>query len=733
MPSPFGGNKIFSEKNSSLDMQLKNKSKQRADPLICSTYETHCKRQQDTDIAYIITLCVWGVHFMYMYMYLLYENFQIPKKKVLCHTYILSKGHFSPPKRSAAYENDIVAAGLSNGSSTGCVLRLLSGINSIKTCKDFPGRYSLKEHVHLPLLTITQELEHYHFQYFKINVYNENMDCQTCDCIGGVNAMPALKNDWDKPKIQKAKEDTTKNKRDNKIRRYSLSFIVAFMALIILRCFFPGEKAMKADGLTNIETSGSSTYFNQTVCSIPENGHLQRCRIESYTSGKGVCNIVGMDVEETLSQYKNVLELSNYDFDGNFTEQNINKDRCTPEEVVCSKDEVESKHLMPPQTNVIVPDSKELRRNSSLHDIGKDRYIFEEGACGKDGMESRHLIPLFTNLMELGNIKLNENSPFQNTGKDFCKMYILFLGNLNGCYNNRIRRVSFVPLCKGCMNGVFPTVSRKISISRIDFGCYTCQWFAKQLLDMVQILIPFFFMSRGFFLKGSKQRKKIGFCRTILIFELCLLGTVRSERTNCSASISTMTVVNKCPRTEIEWKEREEAKRCQTVTQECTSETKFKYHCLLNEWGNATVEVCAEVWFINCHCAEYNTGAGIVQESVDRPFQIQKGCRYKSNIHEYEQCRVVNKTALPPYIQGHNQTKGNFFVETNMQENRKAKTIKIEEEGSVYNEDVAIILITLTFVLVVCISLSIFFYKRRQDHRRDNQGQVNTEVEHNML
>ena len=46
---------------------------------------------------------------------------------------------------------------------------------------------------------------------------------------------------------------------------------------------------------------------------------------------------------------------------------------------------------------------------------------------------------------------------------------------------------------------------------------------------------------------------------------------------------------------------RKEIKNCQAKAkyQNCTDPTKFQYHCVLNEYGNALVEVCAPVYIMN--------------------------------------------------------------------------------------------------------------------------------------
>lgn len=47
--------------------------------------------------------------------------------------------------------------------------------------------------------------------------------------------------------------------------------------------------------------------------------------------------------------------------------------------------------------------------------------------------------------------------------------------------------------------------------------------------------------------------------------------------------------------------ERAKKKNCEALAQiqNCTEPQKFKYHCVINERGNAIVEVCAEAYHIH--------------------------------------------------------------------------------------------------------------------------------------
>lgn len=45
-----------------------------------------------------------------------------------------------------------------------------------------------------------------------------------------------------------------------------------------------------------------------------------------------------------------------------------------------------------------------------------------------------------------------------------------------------------------------------------------------------------------------------------------------------------------CPQNVNEWNEAAARKGCEKISHSCSS---FVYHCVINAWGNETIEVCA--------------------------------------------------------------------------------------------------------------------------------------------
>lgn len=70
--------------------------------------------------------------------------------------------------------------------------------------------------------------------------------------------------------------------------------------------------------------------------------------------------------------------------------------------------------------------------------------------------------------------------------------------------------------------------------------------------------------------------------------------------TFCEASVDTIKYVKECPTNVEEWNIAARRKNCESIQQNCsesiatnTQQFVFQYHCLINVWRNATLEVCA--------------------------------------------------------------------------------------------------------------------------------------------
>ncbi|XP_062602590.1 uncharacterized protein LOC134264306 isoform X2 [Saccostrea cucullata] len=94
----------------------------------------------------------------------------------------------------------------------------------------------------------------------------------------------------------------------------------------------------------------------------------------------------------------------------------------------------------------------------------------------------------------------------------------------------------------------------------------------------------------------------------------------------CEISILTMQYVAKCPEDKESWTRAAEKLNCSSIPQSCAESMGpsfniqnyiFQYHCVINTWRNATMEVCALNRTILGFCAEFNVQGAIIQDNYD--------------------------------------------------------------------------------------------------------------------
>lgn len=59
----------------------------------------------------------------------------------------------------------------------------------------------------------------------------------------------------------------------------------------------------------------------------------------------------------------------------------------------------------------------------------------------------------------------------------------------------------------------------------------------------------------------------------------------------CPPSADSVSVIDSCPMNLLEWNQRAMQKNCSIYHQTCNKP--LQYHCLLNTYGNESIEVCA--------------------------------------------------------------------------------------------------------------------------------------------
>ncbi|XP_062569003.1 uncharacterized protein LOC134231092 [Saccostrea cucullata] len=141
---------------------------------------------------------------------------------------------------------------------------------------------------------------------------------------------------------------------------------------------------------------------------------------------------------------------------------------------------------------------------------------------------------------------------------------------------------------------------------------------------------------------------------------MCIYITVLLQKSfivfgsRCAISEETKTIVNSCPSNKRELEKSEGKMNCWKYRENNTCSKDIPdnmfYHCLINEFGNKTIEVCAPRIRILGFCAEFNEEAGVIQENLFLGCTTFKSNPCKKNYYSneafmYEDCYNYTKNA----------------------------------------------------------------------------------------
>eukprot|EP00105_Crassostrea_gigas_P034656 XP_019918804.1 PREDICTED: uncharacterized protein LOC105318304 isoform X2 [Crassostrea gigas] len=112
-----------------------------------------------------------------------------------------------------------------------------------------------------------------------------------------------------------------------------------------------------------------------------------------------------------------------------------------------------------------------------------------------------------------------------------------------------------------------------------------------------------------------------------MVHEICIIlillqsQVYKSEARYCKEAVASAALVASCPTSKIEWDVASRKKNCSRIAsqQNCSPVEKFRYHCVINGFGNETLEVCAPSRIIFGHCVEFNLLGGVIQDQRSSP------------------------------------------------------------------------------------------------------------------
>lgn len=91
----------------------------------------------------------------------------------------------------------------------------------------------------------------------------------------------------------------------------------------------------------------------------------------------------------------------------------------------------------------------------------------------------------------------------------------------------------------------------------------------------------------------------------------------------CEESAMTVRYVERCPEDLKSWENAAKNMNCESIRHNCSltllskGQHFFQYHCVINTFINATLEVCAPNRFILGYCTEYNLMGRVIQENYN--------------------------------------------------------------------------------------------------------------------
>lgn len=104
---------------------------------------------------------------------------------------------------------------------------------------------------------------------------------------------------------------------------------------------------------------------------------------------------------------------------------------------------------------------------------------------------------------------------------------------------------------------------------------------------LVNVFLSYILAAKRMFLRNS--------CSTVIHRVRYQWFNWINLQASCPLANKTAEIVSSCPQTDEEWEKAAKRKNCENITHLCQS---YIYHCVINAWMNATIEVCAPSRFI---------------------------------------------------------------------------------------------------------------------------------------
>lgn len=222
---------------------------------------------------------------------------------------------------------------------------------------------------------------------------------------------------------------------------------------------------------------------------------------------------------------------------------------------------------------------------------------------------------------------------------------------------------------------------------------------------------------------------KIQPCLRILMMCIILHGKVKTlvaGSNSCEVTRSTVQVVDRCPVSEKGWREAAEKKRCDVPAKQCSEPGRLVYHCVINQYVNQTLEVCAYAQnIVQGKCTSYVFSGNSIQENwrTDCTTFSMNACPsfYRSDVaYKYQGCYQLTKKSIagtnnpmstrnPDPVVVFTTTSAN--VSSNMSTN---KQVEMSEEENMDSNPIVIAIIVTVFSVAIVGLVVIVIWKRNE-------------------
>lgn len=228
----------------------------------------------------------------------------------------------------------------------------------------------------------------------------------------------------------------------------------------------------------------------------------------------------------------------------------------------------------------------------------------------------------------------------------------------------------------------------------------------------------------------KKRVLKVYPCIRVLI--ICIIlqreaKTLVAGSNSCNVTRSTVQVVDGCPISEKSWREAAEKKRCDVPAKQCSEPGRLVYHCVINQYVNQTLEVCAYAQnIVQGKCTSYVFSGNSIQENwrTDCTKFSMNACPtfYRSDeAYKYQGCYQLTKestagtnnpmsTRNPDYTVVFTTTSAN--ISSTMSTN---KHVEMSEEGEKLEPKPIVIAVIVIAVSIAIIGFIVFVIWKRNE------------------